>query len=163
MFGEYNNITDVLPNFMIDYQEKSNDKNIRWLDRIIPDGAWSGNIFDFYLKIIRKLEADIKVPFSIKQNIRQDDTLIHQALREALINTLVHAEYSQSASVKVVKSEEGFTFRNPGLMRIPPEFALLGGESDCRNRKLENIKKQSLTLTMASNCLLSWLLVLMDE
>ena len=27
-------------------------------------------------------------------------------------------------------------FRNPGLMRIPAEIAMEGGESDCRNRSL---------------------------
>jgi ATP-dependent DNA helicase RecG len=29
-----------------------------------------------------------------------------------------------------------FGFRNPGLMRVPPEIALKGGEHDCRNRIL---------------------------
>lgn len=32
-----------------------------------------------------------------------------------------------------------FVFRNPGLMRIPIEQALIGGDSDCRNRKLHQM------------------------
>lgn len=39
----------------------------------------------------------------------------------------------------VVKSPKGFLFRNPGLMRIPPERALRGGESDCRNSTLHKL------------------------
>lgn len=140
MFGEYPTIVEAVPNYMLDYQElPESTHDMRWLDRIVPDGMWSGNVFDFYRKVIRKLEADLKVPFAIKDNIRQDDTLTHQAVREALVNCLVHADYSERASVKVVKSAKGFSFRNPGLMRVPIETALQGGESDCRNRTLQQL------------------------
>ncbi|MCF7971588.1 MAG: putative DNA binding domain-containing protein [Methylococcaceae bacterium] len=140
MFGNYPAIVEALPNYMLDYQELPADtRDIRWLDRIVPDGMWSGNLFDFYRKVIRKLEADLKVPFAIKNNIRQDDTLTHQAVREAFVNCLVHADYSQRASIKVVKSVNSFSFRNPGLMRVPIEIALQGGESDCRNRTLQQL------------------------
>lgn len=61
------------------------------------------------------------------------------ALREALANVLVHADYSDRASVLVVKRPDMFGFRNPGLMRIPPEVAIRGGEHDCRNRTLHKM------------------------
>ncbi|MEO1958388.1 MAG: ATP-binding protein [Nautiliaceae bacterium] len=32
-----------------------------------------------------------------------------------------------------------FGFRNPGLMRIPLEIAIRGGESDCRNRNIQKM------------------------
>ena len=99
----------------------------------------TGNIFDFYRWVIRKLEEGLKIPFSVKNNIRQDDTLTHQAVREALINCLVHADYSDRASIKVTKSSKGFYFRNPGMMRIPAEIALEGGVSDCRNQTLHKL------------------------
>lgn len=68
-----------------------------------------------------------------------DDTPVHEAIREALANTLVHADYSDRASVLVVKRPDMFGFRNPGLMRIPPAIAIQGGESDCRNRTLHKM------------------------
>jgi hypothetical protein len=52
---------------------------------------------------------------------------------------LVHADYSDRASVLVVKSPDMFGFRNPGLMRIPVDVALQGGEPDCRNRTLHKM------------------------
>jgi predicted HTH transcriptional regulator len=64
---------------------------------------------------------------------------VHQALREALVNTLIHADYSDRASVLVVKQPTGFVFRNPGIMRVPVAQALHGGESDCRNRTLHQM------------------------
>ncbi len=140
MFGHHRPIHDALPNYFLEYQEQSADNTAsRWLDRLVPDGSWTGNLLDFYHRVIRKLEVDLKIPFAIRNNVRRDDTLIHQALREALINCLVHADYSDRASIKVVKSTEGFVFRNPGLMRIPAEIALEGGESDCRNHTLHEL------------------------
>lgn len=66
--------------------------------------------------------------------------LYHElGLREALVNTLVHADYSERASILIKKDPEGFLFRNPGLMRVPKEQALQGGESDCRNQTLHQL------------------------
>jgi predicted HTH transcriptional regulator len=83
--------------------------------------------------------VDLKVPLVLKGNFRQDDTPLHRALREALVSTLVHADYSDWASILVVKDSASFLFRNPGLMCFPLEQALLGGESDCRNRTLHQM------------------------
>ncbi|MGL5661450.1 MAG: hypothetical protein ACRC2U_07920 [Aeromonas sp.] len=64
---------------------------------------------------------------------RKSDTPVHIALREALVNCLVHADYSERASVLVVKRPDMFGFRNPGLMRIPLDDVISGGNTDCRN------------------------------
>jgi hypothetical protein len=75
----------------------------------------------------------------LERGERQDETPVHVALREALANVLVHADYSDRASVLVVKRPDMFGFRNPGLMRIPIEVALQGSEADCRNRTLHKM------------------------
>jgi len=125
---------------MLDYQERPEAKTeARWIDRITLDGKWSGNLYDFYRKVYGKLTADLKVPFRLEKGERKDDTPVHEALREALANVLVHADYSDRASVLIVKRPDMFGFRNPGLMRIPVEVALQGGEPDCRNRTLHKM------------------------
>ncbi|THB69603.1 MAG: AAA family ATPase [Gammaproteobacteria bacterium] len=140
MFGKYRPIMEAFPHYMVDYQERPEAKTeARWIDRITPDGSWSGNVFDFYNKVIRKLTADLKIPFILKGDKRQDDTLVHKALREALVNTIVHADYSGRASVLVVKRPDMFGFRNPGNMRISIDEAMIGGNSDCRNRLLQDM------------------------
>lgn len=137
MFGQMSVIQEVLPNYMLDYQERPTAKTERrWVDRLTLDGKWSGNLYDFYRKVYLKLTSDLKVPFQLEKGERQDETPVHVALREALANVLVHADYSERASVLVVKRPDMFGFRNPGLMRIPVEVALQGGEPDCRNRNL---------------------------
>ena len=140
MFGHADTIRDEFPGYNVDYQERPrNQAEQRWIDRITPDGTWSGNLFDFYRRVYRKLVADLKVPFDVKNGVRQDETQAHEAIREALVNALVHADYSGRASIFVVKRPDMFGFRNPGLMRIPPEYAMQGGESDCRNPALQNM------------------------
>jgi predicted HTH transcriptional regulator len=80
MFGTWNAIMDICPFLFWDYQELPENLSTdhRWIDRIVFD------------------------------SIRQDDTVQHKALREALINTLVHADYSGRASIKIQKSPNGF-------------------------------------------------------
>jgi len=141
MFGRWGSMVEALPMYFVDYQERPADyaSTTRWLDRIVPDGTWSGNVFDFYRRVVNKLTADIKVPFVLKGDTRQDDTPTHKALREALVNCLVHADFTGRISVLVVKEPSGFSFRNPGALRIPAEQALQGGVSDCRNRTMQQM------------------------
>ncbi len=135
MFGKWEAIQDAAPHYFVDYQERPEAKTeLRWIDRLVPDGTWSGNLFDFYRRVYRKLTTDLKVPFALKDGQRREDTPVHEAIREALVNTLVHADYSGRVSVLIVKRPDLFGFRNPGNMRIPVEQAIKGGESDCRNR-----------------------------
>jgi len=140
MFGQLAAIKEAVPNYMLDYQERLEPKaELRWVDRLTLDGSWSGNVFDFYRRVIRKLTTDLKIPFVLEGDQRQDDTSVHKALREALVNTLVHADFSGRASILVVKRPDMFGFRNPGLMRVPVDIALAGGNSDCRNRLLQDM------------------------
>ncbi|EJC5334166.1 putative DNA binding domain-containing protein [Salmonella enterica] len=140
MFGKWDAIIAAAPNYMVDYQERPEAKTeLRWVDRVCPDGTWSGNLFDFYRKVYQKLVADLKVPFTLEEGQRRTDTPVHIALREALVNTLVHADFTDRVSILIVKRPDMFGFRNPGLMRLPLEDVIAGGVSDCRNRLLHQM------------------------
>ncbi|MDI1309242.1 MAG: putative DNA binding domain-containing protein [Methylotenera sp.] len=140
MFGQWHAIQAAVPHYFVDYQERPEARTEnRWVDRICPDGSWSGNVFDFYRRVYRKITSDIKIPFELKGDQRRDDTPVHEALREALVNTLVHADYSGRLSILVVKRPDMFGFRNPGGLRLPIEQVLRGGESDCRNRLMHQM------------------------
>jgi hypothetical protein len=81
MFGQWTSIAEAFPLYFLDYQERPADaqSQTRWLDRIVPDGAWSGNLYDFFRRVIRKLTEDLKVPFVLQGGDRVDDTPAHQA------------------------------------------------------------------------------------
>ena len=106
----------------------------RWTDRIISSsGDWSGNVYDFYFRVYNKLIQDIKVPFKMEGGTRVDDTDVHKALREALANCLVHADYYGRQGLVIIKKRDSITMSNPGSFRIEVDAAKSGGVSDPRN------------------------------
>jgi predicted HTH transcriptional regulator len=140
MFGKLRSILDVVPNYIVDYQERPRAvAENRWIDRITTDFSWSGNLYDFYRIVTKKLFSDLKIPFQLRDDKRIDDTAVHEALREALVNTLIHADYAGRCSILVVKRPDLFGFRNPGLLRVPRQDVIRGGTSDCRNRNLQKM------------------------
>lgn len=135
MFGYEYEITAVFPNYFLDYQEnRTNGIYARWTDRITSQsGDWSGNVFDFILRVIPKLQSDLKVPFMFKGNFRDEDTPLHKTVREATVNMLANADFYGRRGVVVQKSAEGFKFANPGSMRVSLTEALQDSASDPRN------------------------------
>jgi len=140
MFGKFQSIQDEFPHYALDYQERPEAKtDKRWIDRVWLDGSWSGNLYDFFRIVYPKLTAGLKVPFALKGGLRDDDTPVHESLREALANTLIHADYRQRTRVLIVKRPDMFGFQNPGDMRIPLEVAMRGDEPDSRNKRLAHL------------------------
>ena len=133
MFGDEYSITREFPHYFLDYREDF-DKNFRWTDRIYSSsGDWSGNVHDFYFRIINRLQQNIQVPFKMEGITRIDDTPVHQALREALANCLINADYYGRQGVVIIKKRDSISLSNPGDFRIEIEEAKSGGFSDPRN------------------------------
>lgn len=133
MFGNEYDIVREYNAYFLDYQEQY-DADTRWTDRIISSsGDWSGNVYDFYFRVYNKLTQDIKVPFKMEGGVRVDDTSVHQALREALANCLVNADYYGRQGLVVIKKRDAITMSNPGNFRIEIDTAKSGGVSDPRN------------------------------
>ena len=97
MFGKDGAISDpaAVPEFHLDYRERlSDDPAVRWTDRLTSDGTWVCNLFQFYQRVAGRLTADLKMPFQLQPDMsRKDDTIVHEAVREALVNALIHADY----------------------------------------------------------------------
>ena len=142
MFGKTESITDqeCAPDFMLDYREIPTDNSTtRWIDRLYPDGTWEANLFQFYRLVLPKLQSFIPKPFILKGDARQDETPAHVALREALINTLVHALYGGSTRIVITKHPTAITMSNPGFMLISLKQYYEGGISECRNPSLQKM------------------------
>ncbi len=141
MFGRERSILDALPHYQIDYQERlSNDPEIRWTYRLTLDGKWEPNLFNFYYRVYSRLINDINVPFQLDQDaVRPGETHVHQALREALSNALIHADHQSSRPLIITKSTNLFLFSNPGRLRISLQQLYDGGISDARNPNLQKM------------------------
>jgi predicted HTH transcriptional regulator len=104
------------------------------------DATWRGNVYDFFFRILARLSADIRVPFAMSDAVsRIDDTDVHKAVREALVNALVHADYFGRQGIVVEKEFRRISISNPGVFRISRDVAISGGTSDARNARLFNI------------------------
>ena len=133
MFGFEYEIVKEFPSYFLDYQENV-DEDTRWTDRIISSsGDWNGNVYDFYFKVYNKISQGLKVPFKLEGGARIDDTPIHQAIREALANALINADYYGQAGVVIKRTPNTIEISNPGGFRMDIEDAKSGGVSDPRN------------------------------
>ncbi len=145
MFGKSEVITaaEGLPSFHLDYKEHfSDDVNIRWTDRLTNDGTWEGNLFQFYVRAMQRLSTGpgLKVPFQLDdEGVRQPTTAVHEALQEALVNALIHADHAGVGGVVIDRWVDRFEFSNPGTLLLSREQLLKGGVSECRNKYLQRI------------------------
>lgn len=136
MFGNEYDIVRQFPDYFLDYRAIL-DPSIRWSDRIhSSSGDWSGNIFDFYFRVYNKLTQSLTVPFKLSGGARVDVTPMHEAIREALANCLINADYFGSRGIVVTLQARTLTFANPGYSRTGKIQMLRGGVSDPRNRGL---------------------------
>ena len=133
MFGNEYDIVREFNSYFLDYQERC-DADSRWSDRIFSSsGDWSGNVCDFYFRVYNKLSLSVKVPFRMNGGFRVDDTPVHQALREAIANCVVNADYYGRQGLVIVRTPDAVTLSNPGSFRIEIDAAKSGGISDPRN------------------------------
>lgn len=125
MFGYEDEIVRQYPYFYLDYQERGADGQIG--ERIVSNsGKWSGNLFDFYLrisgKIVRGLPGDI-----------------HRPVREAVANCMVNGDYMGSGGLVIIKKPDEICITNPGSFRIDIQEAVNGGKSDPRNTRIAKL------------------------
>ena len=141
MFGQERSILDALPYYHLDYQENfSTDPEQRWTYRLTLDGKWVPNLFNFYYRVYNRLVNDLAVPFQLDQDAtRKGETHVHQALREALVNTLIHADHFSTRSIVIIKKTDRFEFSNPGRLRITIQELYGGGITDPRNPNLQKM------------------------
>ena len=124
------------PEYFLDYREEL-DPTTRWSDRLqSSSGEWSGNVCDFYFRVYNKIIKDVKVPFKMSGGERVDDTPVHKALREALANCLINADYHGLRGVVIRKEPDKLVLANPGYVRTGKKQMRIGGESDPRNKAL---------------------------
>jgi len=141
MFGREESIREAIPSYHVDYREKlSDDPAVRWSDRLTLDGTWAGNLYQFYLKTAQRLFSDLKLPFELDTDLfRKGETSVHEAIREALVNALIHADYRGQGGVIVERYRDHFDFSNPGSLLVGLDQLFQGNVSECRNKSLQTM------------------------
>ncbi|MBF0579929.1 putative DNA binding domain-containing protein [Erysipelotrichaceae bacterium RD49] len=141
LLGKTNVISELFPHFHLDYFEFDPSSENRWTFRISDNDYLIEeiNLFSFFEKVLNRISAIVKEPFGLDDNIvrKPDGGVTLRALREALVNSLIHSDYQiADSSVRIEVRQGQFTFKNPGQMLIPEDSFFVGGHSVVRNEVL---------------------------
>lgn len=96
------------------------DSSTKWTNRRHSgDGSWSGNLYDFFFLIMPYLSSALVL-----------------GVREAFINCICNANFYDTYGIVIKRYPNKFVFENPGILRIPVEKAIVGGNSNPRNKAI---------------------------
>lgn len=130
MLGKEKDIIKEFPNYFLDYREYGSDKYV-WKYRLLSagrmkfdgkktrSGCWSGNLFEFYQRI--------------KKRLKRTGTVGADAVMGAVANALIHSDYYGRRGIVVQVRQRDIRIDNPGGLRMSAEQAINGGVSDPRN------------------------------
>lgn len=145
-FGKYSSISDYLPHFHLDYFNRTGSSD-RWSDRVASgDPNYPDlNLFSFFQIVLEKLRITIHDNFELTSDYvrhsSNDDVGI--ALREALANSLIHADYFCKKSIRIEAYRGFYIFENPGEMKITIEEFIRGGDSQPRNNTITTLFRRA--------------------
>lgn len=144
MFGKHSSIIDRLPHFHLEYIDKREVgvKHERWKDRVIYDGSWGeGNLYNFFFTVIPKLNITLQSEFQLEKNSisRKDETPMKIALRELLVNSIIHNDFQNTNGIIITRYNDRFEFTNGGSLRVSKEQFFTGGYSEPRNHLIHKI------------------------
>lgn len=138
-FGKNNSIKERFPKFFLDYIYRP-DVDKRWVSRINSDMLLDKeiNIFNFFRIVEEKLLNLVTNEFTLDENqTRESYNTLDSALREALVNSLVHTDYYNSdPKVKIEVNDGLYSFTNAGALNIQKSQFFTGGVSKIRNEIL---------------------------
>ena len=130
MFGYEYEIVKEYPTYLLDYREQPEHDSCLTDRMMSSSGDWSGNIYDFYMCVNKKITD------WLEDLISHNGESVQMALCEALANCLINADYYGRQGVVVFRKRNTIAFSNPGGFRIDVETAKSGGVSDPRNGAL---------------------------
>jgi len=119
-FGKHERIQRTFPNFMVDYLEipgtSYSDATTRYTFRLDEQE----NLWEYFFTIFEKLRKHIDVPFKMTPEGFADENYPHiTAIREALINLLMHSDYFSEGNPRIRVFTDRIEFYNPGPLPKP--------------------------------------------
>ena len=136
LFGREQEIIRQFPSYRLVYREQKDGRE-ETIDS--ASGGWSGNLFDFYMRVCARIGQDLHPSGTGEKHTWEGGIPAYAALREAMANCLIHADYWAQQGIEIVKTREGISFSNPGSLRVTVESIKRGERSDPRNDAISRI------------------------
>ncbi|MGV8168716.1 MAG: RNA-binding domain-containing protein [Candidatus Nanoarchaeia archaeon] len=133
LFGTEDCLSKAIPQYKIDYIEipgtSYETAPTRYSFRLSLEKNLFLSFFDLYEQLTKKIAID----FSVKEGFREDDPAHVQAIREALVNLIIHTDYFSQSSARIRIFTDRIEFYNPGALPKKIEFILKEDYSQPRN------------------------------
>ncbi len=142
MFGKGLTVRNLFPNLRMDYLDLSNitpGSGLKWNERLTYDGRWENNLYNFITFVMAKITFGIPSPGIVKGTVRDDDSLVHQALRESVTNSVIHSDFRIEGTLRIDKRDDSIELRNPGILKLSREKIYSGNHSRARNPKIQDM------------------------
>ena len=141
MFGREREIVKKFSRYRLEYTEEGELAS----DGIFSDsGDWSGNLFDFYLRVSERILSGLPALPELSGERTQEGKgrgmeSPQKGIREALANALSHANYYDRMGVVVRRERKQLLIANPGDMRVAEEAVIHGAAPDARNERISRM------------------------
>lgn len=102
------------------------------------------NLYNFFNNCIEKLYLTINESSQIDDDsiTRVSTSKLKIAIREALINSIIHCDYHNESGIVITRYSDRFVFKNGGSLRISKTDFFKGGHSKPRNYYIQEIFRQ---------------------
>jgi len=138
-FGSDDMMADYISDFRIDYLEipgtSYTEAKPRYEFRLLE----YDNVYEYFYAIWDRLRKKVDIPFAMKGPFRDEDQPQVKALREALVNLLIHSDYFSPMKPRIRVFSDRIEFFNPGALPKPYEELRKGDISLPRNPILTKI------------------------
>ena len=133
VFGTDDSIATVFSDFKVDYLEifgTSYDDAPRRYEFRLPDYP---NLFQYFFSVYERIIKKIDIPFKMKGPFRDENQPQVKAIREALVNLLIHSDYFSPMKPRIRVFSNRLEFFNPGALPKPYDVLQKGDISLPRN------------------------------
>lgn len=132
-FGKNNAIIHAIPHFQLEYFDQTSLTD-RW-DTRVSSVMQNLNIFSFYQATFTAIRRTVSNKFALDENMVRIDSSgsMEVALREALLNMLMHANYLIDGPVAAYAHINYYEFINPGKMKVPVDSFFTTNRTKYRN------------------------------
>ncbi len=139
-FGKQEKIFEHFPDFRIDLFEipgtSYSDSTVRYTYRL-PEQE---NLWEYYFALFERISQKVDNPFSLtKEGFAAEDYPHLEALREATVNMLMHADYFSPAKSRVRIFTNHIEFFNPGGLPKPLKLLMKNDMSIPRNKTIAKL------------------------
>ncbi len=138
--GNNISINKIFPDFRVDLLEipgrSYTDAAVRYTFRLEEQE----NLWEYYFSIIDRLKRQVDMPFKMNElGIAIENSPQFDAIREALVNMLMHTDYFSPAKPRIRVFSDRIEFENPGAFPRPIDVLLKKDISIPRNPVLAKL------------------------